>query len=250
MLSMVTDHANKAFLYYLVYQNHGREAAYAVNYITYGIGRIAFPLFLFMTVEAYFHTRNKTRYLCSLLLLGLISIPCDNLMKNGHAGLEAVTGSLFSVSKLNVLFTLALGFASIWLIDRLKEKHLPASGKAVHFLTAALIGLAAGKLASKLHMDYGMGGVLAIVLTCLMKEEKKECAGVFLAGLLLGLVRLRSAGYAMSPGIFLQCLSSLAAVFVYFYNGKRGNIRRKYLFYLFYPAHLAVLGLIALAVLG
>ena len=37
------------------------------------IGRIAFPVFAFMTVEGYFHTHNLKKYMLRLLLFALIS---------------------------------------------------------------------------------------------------------------------------------------------------------------------------------
>lgn len=47
------------------------------------IGRIAFPVFAFMTVEGYFHTHNLKKYMLRLLLFALISeIPFD-LMYGG-----------------------------------------------------------------------------------------------------------------------------------------------------------------------
>ena len=39
-------------------------------------------------------------------------------------------------------------------------------------------------------------------------------------------------------------VGALAAIPIWFYNGKRGNQRFKYLFYWFYPVHLTVLVLI------
>jgi len=37
------------------------------------IGRIAFPLFAFMIVEGYFHTRNLKKYVLRLLLFAVLS---------------------------------------------------------------------------------------------------------------------------------------------------------------------------------
>ena len=216
----------------------------------YGIGRIAFPLFLFMTVEAYYHTKNKIKYICSLLLFGLISIPCLNLMQNGYAGFKAVKSTLFQISGLNVLFSLASSFGCIWLIDSLKNTNEFMAKKPVHFFTSLAVALIGAKLAGLLHLSYGAGGVLAAILIYLFCEEDKAYIGVFLGGLILGLFHLKGIDTQISFINTLQCFSSLAAVFVYFYNSQRGNIKNKNFFYIFYPAHLAILGLIAMFLLG
>ena len=46
--------------------------------ILFGIGSIAFPLFCFLLVEGFQHTRNRKRYIGSMLIFAVISeVPFD-----------------------------------------------------------------------------------------------------------------------------------------------------------------------------
>ena len=45
-------------------------------------------------------------------------------------------------------------------------------------------------------------------------------------------------------------IGALAAIPIWFYNGKRGNQRFKYLFYWFYPVHLMILVVVRSVTLG
>lgn len=68
------------------------------------VGRLAFPLFAFMAVEGYLHTRSLKNYLLRLLMLAVISeIPFDLL----------VSGSVFDPMHQNVIWTVILGLCCI-----------------------------------------------------------------------------------------------------------------------------------------
>ena len=78
------------------------------------IGRIAFPVFAFMTVEGYFHTHNLKKYMLRLLLFVLISeIPFD-LMYGG---------TWFYPIHQNVIWTLLMGLLGIHLMETVHKNQ-------------------------------------------------------------------------------------------------------------------------------
>ncbi|WOO35628.1 TraX family protein [Anaerocolumna sp. AGMB13020] len=88
-----------------------------VYFIMRWIGRLGFPLFCFLLVEGFIHTRSKMKYVIRLALFCLISeIPFD----------LAFTGRAFYTGYQNVFFTLLIGFIVMCgfqaISERLKEK--------------------------------------------------------------------------------------------------------------------------------
>lgn len=68
------------------------------------IGRLAFPVFAFLTVQGYFHTSNFSRYMLRLVVTALISqIPYMVAFPEAHS--------------LNVIFQLIAGLWFLWLLD-------------------------------------------------------------------------------------------------------------------------------------
>lgn len=68
-------------------------------------GRLAFPIFAFLIVEGYFHTKCLWKYMLALLVTSIISeIPWQLLGNEGSH---------------NVIFTLLLGIVAVFLVDHL-----------------------------------------------------------------------------------------------------------------------------------
>ena len=84
-------------------------------------------------------------------------------------------------------------------------------------------------------VDYGFWGVLMPVGICFAKNKTAKLG--FAAGILL-LISYQAGS--------IQLYSLLALLLLALYNGQRGRWKMKYLFYIYYPAHLAVLYLIAM----
>ena len=172
------------------------------------IGRLAMPVLCFFIGEGLRHTRSPRRYLLRLTGFALLSeLPFDLAF---YGGIEW--------GHQNAYFTLALGLLALWAIQsRGMEGWLLA-------LTAALA-------AELLGCDYGMYGVLLILLLDRFHRARSEQLA---AAALLNLAFF---------GLQTQTLSLIALPLLWLYNGKRGRDDRR-LFYLYYPAHLCVLGIL------
>ncbi|HSL87391.1 MAG TPA: TraX family protein, partial [Bacteroidales bacterium] len=105
------------------------------------IGRISFPIFCFLLVEGYFHTRDVRKYGLRLLAFAFISeIPFD----------LAFTGGMNTTNQ-NIFFTLFLGLFAIYMLDEYYEKN-PFIG--ISGLILAMF------LSEILRADYGILGIL------------------------------------------------------------------------------------------
>lgn len=248
IVTMLIDHIGAIFLlgqWRSLSGTFGLSAAdwYQVYYVFRAIGRIAFPLFCFALVEGFEHTHSRPKYALRLLLFAIVSeIPYD----------FALHDQISYASQLNVMFTLLLAFCALWLAEWLgglvragvsKARGAgaapvgPAAARAIDsaFAVATVAG-AAWLAAGPLDVSYHAYGILLVGALYLGR-------GNWVVQFLLGWAA--TAWYCDVNGSMLQMWCLMGLGLVAFYNGKRGR-GMKYFFYLFYPLHLLILGLIHL----
>ena len=187
------------------------------------IGRIAFPLFIFLLVEGFFHTHDRRLYLIRLAGFAFISEVCFDL---------GFRSTLIFPQKQNVFFTLSIGFVVMLLLEFLfsvdtRTFRFPAMAYG------ALLGIMACIiLADLLHTDYGSYGVVAIGVCYLCHHFRLHRVLTFAAAVAILMLSntMEAWAFAAIPLIFL-------------YNGKLGqkNPIFQYACYLFYPVHLLIL---------
>ena len=188
------------------------------------IGRIAFPIFCFLLVEGYFHTKDVYQYLRRLGIFALLSeIPFD------MAFADNITRFDF-LEKQNVFFTLFIGLSVIHLMN-LVEIKFKNNIIASNLLDCAIV-LIGSFIAVILSTDYNMYGILMIVSFYIFRANKS------ILTLVLLLVNFQLGGVVQAFGI-------LSMIFIALYNGKKGTKFNRYIFYGFYPVHLLVLVLLS-----
>lgn len=220
MCSMLIDHIGAVIL-----EPSGRVFLYPLSLLLRILGRPAFLIYCFLLVEGFVHTRDRKRYGRNLLLFGLISEIPFNL---------AVANRVFDPMHQNVFFELFIGFLILCWIERAEKKTYGAMEMNLVCLYT-FIGCGAAVLAGA---DYNAVGILIIVfLYRFRNSRRKQTAAAGVLGFIETLFPTLGAG-------------ALAAVPIWFYNGKRGKQKMKFLFYWFYPLHLFVLFLIRRYFLG
>lgn len=174
------------------------------------LGSVAFPIFCFLLVEGFLHTRNRIRYGLRMGLFALLSEIPFNFAHNG---------SVLYPSLQNVMFTLCIGIFTVYAIAWAQERL--ASRWALSILSVIGIALAGAGLAYLVRSEYVFLGIACIVLLYVLRSNPYwQLAGF--APLLVA-----------SPWILLA-VPAVAA-----YNGQRGR-GSQYFFYVFYPAHFLV----------
>ena len=187
------------------------------------IGRIAFPLFCFLLAEGFFHTRDRKKYLLRVVLFALISeIPFDLALFGGRRWYPGYQ---------NTLWSLSLGLLLFFLLNKVEE-YRDLSALTARVIKAALVGLVC-MAAHLLHTDYGARGILCLAAFYFLRTVKPKSLSGIWACVLINLNRFNN------PGAFLSLLP------LHFYNGERGSSGGKYFFYIYYPAHLFLLYLLA-----
>lgn len=176
------------------------------------IGGMAIPIFAFLLVEGFRNTSNYGKYLMLTVITALISeIPYD----------FAMSGTAVDFSSQNAMLAVCLSLLMLKCLDMTKNAE-----KFAGRLCRSLILLAAIIWVSILRCEYGLCMVLLTAVFYLLYEKN---VWKTVLGALISLM------YVTGP---------LAFYGIWCYNGKRKDRFPKYVYYVFYPAHLLVLGVL------
>ena len=184
------------------------------------LGRLAFPIYAFMIAEGCKYTHDRRRYFGNLFALALL---CQVVY--ALAG-----GSLY----LSILMTFSLSILTIYVLQYCRTK--PKALSVPLFAGAVICVYLLNRF---FDFDYGFWGCMAPVIASLLHGTKYDRKSLNIALLGVGLAFL----FLDLGGIQFFSLAAIPVLLCY--SGRRGKWKMKSFFYIFYPAHLAILQLIA-----
>lgn len=216
----------------------------------YGWGGLTYVIMAFFVVEGYKHTSNLKKYIGRLLIFGVIA-------QAFHPTVLGATNTAGGPIFLNIMFTIALSLVVLYLYDTVKIRPL----FWLLLVVACVVSM---------FMDIMIMGVLVPLLYYIIKNEKRRrtvpgvVSGIFfgLSGVMASMVPIiylttgqfaEEVHYlADSMGLHIYMMAAmptfaigsfLGAYLIRNYNGERGK-RSKWLFYVAYPVHLAIIAAI------
>lgn len=219
---MTIDHIGATFLLNTPYYTLSRA-----------IGRLSFPIFLFLIIEGYKKTSNVKKYILSLYIFAIISMIPFKLA--------------FGSSYYNVFFTLGTVVLMLHIFDVISNKHNSGTYEMLIFITFALIALILG-------FDWGIQAIVtSFVLRSFIYDNKILAVSIPIT-LFITVAFTFMVGVPLDIffNVFIQvspfCLPILFTIpLLLNYNGKRGLLLKgykKYLFYFYYPLHLLIIGIL------
>ena len=217
-----------------------------------GIGRIAFPIFSFLLVEGLIHTRSRVKYLLRILLLAIISEPVFDYANNGV---------FYYADYQNVFITLLIAATTMCVLSLIEQNNRLNKNIYVLYVLQGIVVIVGCFLAEFLKVDYGMSGIIIPLIMGVIRRLKLDSSSAFaiyfVATIIARVIRniVNAPTYILNPGMWyekylmytinnLQIFAILALIPIFMYDGTKGKPMPKAVYYLFYPVHLSILGLI------
>ena len=236
IIAMVLNHIAIAFYTVL---------PFGVMLPIYAIGGLTYTIMAFFIVEGYKYTSNLGKYILRLFIFGVIA-------QAFHGMVLGTTALASPLMHLNIMFTIILALLVLLMYDKIKIRFL----FWVMFVIACVLSL---------FMDLYFVAILMPLLYYTIKNEtfRRIVPGI-VGGLLFIITTLPLfltsfapdidvyAKFGMpqeiaivAPSFAIGCF--IGAVLIKNFNNERGK-RSKWLFYVFYPLHLAILSGIGIAI--
>lgn len=192
-------------------------------------GRIVAPIFFYFVVEGFFYTRNRTKYATRVFIWAAIMFAGSAIIQYIFPTEGGLPNNIFLSLGLSIVLLIAIDYTK-------RTKHY-------------LVGIPAAIIAAVLGMftEASLYGVIMTLIFYFFREKKMWLIITYTLLSLSDVPALIMSGEIFTDmGLFgynNQGLMVLALPFFFLYNGERGvnNAFTKYMFYIFYPAHLWII---------
>lgn len=221
MAAMTIDHFTS-----VIYPGYPKDVGIVLLHM---IGRLAAPIFWFFIAEGYFHTHNFKKYLGRILLFTVVS----HFAYNFAFGIPFIPFKTSVFNQTSIFWGFSLALIALKVQD-IKHPSLKPWMKIILANVCCILAFPA---------DWSSPGALVIVSHSNHRGNfKKQMVNMVLY---IGIYAFIYFLFIDKVYGLLQMTVALAIPLLRLYNGERGNMKgMKWFFYLFYPIHLVLCGLV------
>lgn len=209
--------------------------------IMHVIGRLTAPIMCYFIAEGYHYTRNVKKYLLRLGIFAIISWAPFVFMELGLLPIGVRDGRFEIYPYQGVIYTFFLGLLALVVIH---SENLNKPAKVLLLIPIFALSVIG---------DWLFFAIIYIIIFDRYRGDfKKQMIWFAVTTVLMELFFLL-IGMTLADSLF-QMGVLLAIVPLYFYNGRRGGSEKfrafnKWFFYVFYPLHMVILGVLKFYVL-
>lgn len=208
--------------------------AHPIAIVMHMIGRLTAPIMWFFIAEGFFYTKNYTKYLFRMFVFAIAS-HFAYCFAFGINYIPFSQGDIFN--QTSVMWPLAWGLVALFVLNKTEIEHWL---KIIILLIINIVTFPS---------DWSCIAVMAIVAIYSNRGNlKKQMSNMM----------IWVAIYAIISFFFVDKLYGVVQLFVVLvypvlnlYNGEKGKASwMKWFFYIYYPAHLIIIGLLRLKLYG
>ena len=228
IIAMLIDHIAWAFV----------PTESVLGQVMHFIGRLTGPTMAYFVAEGYYYTKDVKKYALRLGLFALLSWVPFVYFEFGSLPVVIENGSVIILPFFGVLYTLLLGLIAIWIWDK---------GK---FPTPIKVLCVIGLCILSLFGDWPVFDVLWCLFLFIYRDSPKQ-KWISFSCVAVGCCLMNFTSDPWWSGLWMTGIFMVPFLIQFCYNGKPGSKHsfHKWFFYIFYPAHLAVLGVLRWIVL-
>ncbi|MDU6263671.1 MAG: TraX family protein [Anaerocolumna aminovalerica] len=220
---------------------------FTVNY--FNDTNVFYTLFLGASCITIYEKLKTKQHLWVASLLLLLTSMLEFII----SGFEGINSRLFISIILCIYLATMLGISKV-----MPERENTSKNVVFYNILAFIPLLPILNLANLLRTDYRMQGVVYILLFYFIKPTNKIARSIVMTAIITyhyayPYIYSKTGGFLLSPppvrGMFYDSnlnnffFALLAVILIFIYNDKQGP-KVKWIFYIFYPAHIAILGVI------
>ncbi|CEN25484.1 TraX family protein [Paraclostridium sordellii] len=190
------------------------------------LGKLAAPIFFYLIVEGFYHTRSKNKYMQRIFSMGILMIIVDLLFKIHN----------------NIFLSLGFAIAMLSMIEQSKLSQKGSKKRIINIILAISFGVLG------LFTEASLYGVGMVLIFYFLREKKVAMTLTYIVFSLAGIIGFIGSNFIEAAFLWdYQWMMVFAIIPILMYNGKLGISNKfiKWMFYWFYPIHLIIIVLIA-----